>query len=47
MTLSEKLSLYRHNLAKYEEDGDLERVAIQKRLIERLMADEIKPGKKK
>ena len=47
MTPSAKISLYRHNLEKYEEAGDLERVATQKRLIERLIADEAKPGKKK
>ena len=47
MTRDEKIALYRQLLAKYEEDGDFERVAIQKRLIERLISDEQKPGKKK
>lgn len=39
MSIDEKLAIYRANLAKYEAEGDAEKVAVQKRLIARLELD--------
>ena len=36
ISTSEKLAIYRRNLAQYEREGDAEKVRIQKALIARI-----------
>ena len=35
----EKLEIYRASLAKYEEEGDVDKAAVQRRLIKRIEAE--------
>ncbi|SCZ73367.1 hypothetical protein SAMN04488118_11710 [Epibacterium ulvae] len=36
ISLPEKIAIYRRNLVRYEQEGDAEKVEVQRRLIARL-----------